>query len=226
MDIRLQNALITKYARQPGGNLMPTLEQFSPEGNAPDPVIEAQREEFARIQNPGKTIKDQKKIRNEAAREVRVEAARQKAFAPITAAQDAAKATRIKGEEDAASAKTKGEEAAASAKTKGEEAAGRASLRGYLNPTSSPIGNMALYGGGGALLGGGLAALLSSPKNRKRNALMYALLGGGLGIGAKMLGDRYAAEPAAPAAPAEPIAKTISDVPDELSGGSIGRTQY
>lgn len=104
-----------------------------------------------------------------------------------------------------------------------EEAAGRASLRGYLNPTSSPTGNMALYGGGGALLGGGLAALLSSPKNRKRNALMYALLGGGLGIGAKMLGDRYAAEPAAPA---EPIAKTISDVPDELSGDSIGRTQY
>lgn len=153
MDIRLQNALITKYARQPGGNLMPTIEQFSQEGNAPDPLLEAQREEFERIQNPGKTLKDQAKIKNDAEREVRVEAARQKSYEPITRAQDEAKATRIKGEE-----------AAAAAKTKGEEAAGRASLRGYLNPTSSPTGNMALYGGGGALLGGGLAALLSSPK--------------------------------------------------------------
>jgi len=220
MDIRLQNALITKYARRLGS---PTLEQFSPEGNATDPILEAQRAEIQRIQNPGKTLNDQAKIRNEAAREVEREAARQKAFAPITAAQNAAIATREKDEAAAAAAKTKGEAAAAAAKTKEEEAAGRASLRGYLNPTSSSTSNMALYGGGGALLGGGLAALLSGPKNRKRNALLYALLGGGLGIGAKMLGDRYAAEPAEPAKPAEPgLLESILPSMNMPPGGTVG----
>ena len=184
MDIRLQNALITKYA---------DLKAEQVDSGARDGITEAGMENI-RAQSAltaGRTLKDvaQAKAKTVAAdtTEKRRQAILDKDFARITAQQDAAKATRIKGEE-----------AAASAKTKGEEAAGRASLRGYLNPTSSPTGNMALYGGGGALLGGGLAALLSSPKNRKRNALMYALLGGGLGIGAKMLGDRYAAEPAGP----------------------------
>ena len=195
MDIRLQNALITKYA---------DLKAEQVDSGARDGITEAGMENI-RAQSAltaGRTLKDvaQAKAKTVAAdtTEKRRQAILDKDFARITAQQDAAKATRIKGEEAAASAKTKGEEAAASAKTKGEEAAGRASLRGYLNPTTSSTGNMALYGGGGALLGGGLAALLSSPKNRKRNALMYALLGGGLGIGAKMLGDRYAAEPAGP----------------------------
>ena len=205
MDIRLQNALITKYADW-------KAEQV--DSGARDGITEAGMENI-RAQSAltfGKTLKDVARANAKTVAAATQEKSRQdildKDFARITAQQDAAKATRIKGEE-----------AAASAKTKGEEAAGRASLRGYLNPTSSPTGNMALYGGGGALLGGGLAALLSSPKNRKRNALMYALLGGGLGIGAKMLGDRYAAEPA-PAAPGflESILPSMHMPP----GGTVG----
>ena len=64
-------------------------------------------------------------------------------------------------------------------------------LSKLLNPTGNQAADYGIYGGGGALLGGGLGALLSSKENRLRNALLFALLGGGLGVGGKYLADKY-----------------------------------
>ena len=64
-------------------------------------------------------------------------------------------------------------------------------LAGLLNPTGNQMADYGIYGGLGALLGGGLGGLFSDKKNRLRNALLFALLGGGLGLGAKYVGDRY-----------------------------------
>lgn len=61
----------------------------------------------------------------------------------------------------------------------------------FMNPTDNSAANYGILGGAGALLGGGLGAMFSNPQNRLRNALLFALLGGGLGIGGKYLADNY-----------------------------------
>jgi len=64
-------------------------------------------------------------------------------------------------------------------------------LQYLLNPTDNNYANYGIAGGIGALALGALGSLLSERKNRMRNTLLYALLGGGLGLGAKYLADRY-----------------------------------
>jgi hypothetical protein len=63
-------------------------------------------------------------------------------------------------------------------------------LMDYLiKPTDSSAVNYGIHGGLGALVGGGLGALFSGSKNRLRNSLLFALLGGGLGAGAGYLAN-------------------------------------
>lgn len=57
-------------------------------------------------------------------------------------------------------------------------------------PTENSLMNYGIHGGIGALIGGGLGALFSGSKNRWRNALLMALLGGGIGIGGSYLANR------------------------------------
>ena len=65
------------------------------------------------------------------------------------------------------------------------------------NPTGNNTVNYGILGGVGALGAGGLAYLLSSPENRKRNALIFALLGGGAGLAGKYYADKGFATPGA-----------------------------
>lgn len=106
-----------------------------------------------------------------------------------------------KAEADAAKAKA---DAEAAAKANPVTATPDRSMMQYLvNPTDNQYANYGIAGGLGALALGGLGGLLfSEPKNRMRNTLLYALLGGGLGLGAKYMADRYGvgAVPAAPGA--------------------------
>lgn len=63
-------------------------------------------------------------------------------------------------------------------------------LRSIKSPTDSASLNYGIHGGVGALIGGGLGALFSGSKNRWRNALLMALLGGGIGVGGSYLANR------------------------------------
>jgi hypothetical protein len=67
----------------------------------------------------------------------------------------------------------------------------RAALIGSITtPTENSLMNYGIHGGIGALIGGGLGALFSGSKNRWRNALLMALLGGGIGVGGSYLANR------------------------------------
>jgi hypothetical protein len=65
---------------------------------------------------------------------------------------------------------------------------------GHLNPTDNQLANYGIYGGAGALGGAGIGALIELLRNKEdkdylRASLMGAALGGGLGLGAKTVGD-------------------------------------
>lgn len=60
-----------------------------------------------------------------------------------------------------------------------------------INPTDNNYTNYGIAGGLGALALGGLGGLFSSRKNTLSNSLLFALLGGGLGLGAKYMADKY-----------------------------------
>lgn len=58
-----------------------------------------------------------------------------------------------------------------------------------LKPTDSPGVNYGIHGGLGALVGGTAGALFSKSKNKLRNSLLFALLGGGLAAGTGYLAN-------------------------------------
>lgn len=81
------------------------------------------------------------------------------------------------------------------------------------NPTENNTVNYGILGGVGALGAGGLAYLLSSPENRKRNALIFALLGGGAGLAGKYYADKGFATPAD-----KPVATPAAATPGATPG--------
>jgi hypothetical protein len=63
-----------------------------------------------------------------------------------------------------------------------------------LNPTDNQLANYGIYGGAGALGGAGIGALIELLRNKEDKDYLKAMLlgggiGGGLGVGAKALGD-------------------------------------
>jgi hypothetical protein len=65
-----------------------------------------------------------------------------------------------------------------------------------LNPTGNMLGDYGIYGGAGALGGAGIGALVELLRDKEEKDYLKAMLigggiGGGVGLGAKGLGDHY-----------------------------------
>jgi hypothetical protein len=126
---------------------------------------------------------------------------------PAPVDNDSFRARLVKKEQEAAAAKAKAEAEAVAAASKKTPEASKSMLEYLFHPTSDNNFNYGAVGGLGALGLGGLAYLMSERKNRLRNALLFALIGGGLGVGGKYLADQYSVGmPGASSAPATPTA--------------------
>lgn len=149
------------------------------------PITHEAQAEYDRTANPGRTLNEvsanKAKELKELLRSVRGEAIRQKSFVPITQAQDAAKATRVKSE------------AAAQAKLVTPSAPGTDISKmfpafGVGKDYAAPVG----YGAAGGALAGIPIALLANALFGKdkglRGSLRAALMGGLVGGGAGAMG--------------------------------------